>query len=925
MSTRVLAPLDTTVNHRVHQARNKLITNIKKEMSKEILIQRILHPQHNEETTDNQETTGPILNPSNAQIQATLDKVETYITNKITSHTTTTSKSPLLDNFVHGVNLAVKTQRNLASLQFLLKQLKNAEQQLKNAEHENVTGEKNTNKQHRTETQMSILYRDETIIPSNAIPDNQSQLYHWEVKSTGQPWFTIEEKTVAPEMNEGFVRLVYNGNSHSNVGNSYSNVIDIRTVIRRQVHDAKRIPHRFSASNSEFQQRCYGVARRIAGLYTPQASLSTGLSMQVFRDRVRRLPAHMKMDLQDILNLCRHRFSSNKTEEDSTFVRMVEFCEPTIRLNPLALTRTLKQIYSGKKITLSMEHSDGTNQNSNIEDDQSAEGDYLSIEELSEFTDENNERPGEQKPTEDDLKQIKSAFKIYDTDNNSKISFSEFLEKTNLDKKAIAEMIEKHDIDNDRRISYDEFLKWCIDTEAVKYWTNIKVNNNDSEMQGPPRNRNSIAPTVTIQDLVRPVRPTVTIQDLKKKNAEDEVNYINNNANAATDDDADMTEEDESSENRANAATDDDADMTEEDESSENSATAAPVQTMRVYDSETEGTSAVKVGHYFTTTSRTFYYKESTTGSVEVSQDQAKKNGWVLKTDQHKGETNTEANNDSDEISSENSATAAATEEAKNVNERGSDKWINVLERPAERTLVKINNEVGILEYGKQHWNQLEGTDTKVNGWSNGKVRVQSTEKAKNVGSDKWINVLERPAERTLVKINNEVGILEYGKQHWNQLEGTDTKVNGWSNGKVRVQSTEKESSAEREQAAPAADNSNGEGSMYNMSSDWSTSEAAVPSGELTEMLTNMSSDWATSDDELNFAEDSANEFEEEAMAFAESSSGHDTSELVFAETSSGNDANEMVFAGSSESFSSALEFAESSDFAMTSDSDTGQ
>ena len=86
-----------------------------------------------------------------------------------------------------------------------------------------------------------------------------------------------------------------------------------------------------------------------------------------------------------------------------------------------------------------------------------------------------------------------------------------------------------------------------------------------------------------------------------------------------------------------------------------------------------------------------------------------------------------------------------------------------------------------------------------------------------------------------------------------------------------------------------------------------------------------MSSDWATSDDELNFAEDSANEFEEEAMAFAESSSGHDTSELVFAETSSGNDANEMVFAGSSESFSSALEFAESSDFAMTSDSDTGQ
>jgi hypothetical protein len=741
--------------------------------------------------------------------------------------------------------------------------------------------------------QLGILYRDNAIVPKDAVADASIPLYHWEVKSAGRPWLKLEpsyklnrpqssyaffmrdarqsvaeeypeksprefmteefmtnvavawratdesvknkyvemaevdkqryneelkkikEKTeVAPEITEGFVRLVYNGTV-------YSNAINIGTVIRRQVYDAKRTPHRFSASNSEFQQRCYGVAQRISALYTPQASPSTGLSMQVFRDRVRRLPEYMKMDLQDILNLCRHRFRSRKPDEHSKFVRMVEFCEPTIRLNPLALTRKLKQIYSGQKITLSMdnrelEHSDGESQDSSSpkeeEDLSEIEGRESGQESQDSSGSETDEDMSEAELslfdtlTEDDLETIRAVFDQYDTNNNDKLSIDEFTQQTNLYREDIAKMINEHDTDSDGFLSYSEFQTWCVETNAVEYWAKNRDVGNDSKLADT--------------DMAEKDR------DRSEATTAGDDNSSNNSAIVAMVTDDDMTEEDE------DMATVTDDDMTEEDEdkSSNNNA-----NTMTDDDMTEEGEDNSSENVYSALADQLNHLAEASDLAATAATALAAIDAQT--TAEEDKQVNESA--DGDDKSSENSATAAATEEAKNVNERGSDKWINVLERPAEHTLVKINNQVGILEYGKQHWNQLEGTDIKVNGWSNGKVRVQSTEK---------------------------------------------------------------ESSAEREQAVPAADNSNGEGSMYNMSSDW-----------------------ATSDDELNFAEDSANEFEEEAMAFVESSSGHDTSELVFAETSSGNDANEMVFAGSSESFSSALEFAESSDFAMTSDSDTGQ
>ena len=59
-----------------------------------------------------------------------------------------------------------------------------------------------------------------------------------------------------------------------------------------------------------------------------------------------------------------------------------------------------------------------------------------------------------------------------------------------------------------------------------------------------------------------------------------------------------------------------------------------------------------------------------------------------------------------------------------------------------------------------------------------------------------WAPASTRPLEGTQVRIKNRVGILVHNGS-WNELEGTDIKANGWKNGKVQVQTTEEESSAE--------------------------------------------------------------------------------------------------------------------------------
>ena len=73
-----------------------------------------------------------------------------------------------------------------------------------------------------------------------------------------------------------------------------------------------------------------------------------------------------------------------------------------------------------------------------------------------------------------------------------------------------------------------------------------------------------------------------------------------------------------------------------------------------------------------------------------------------------------------------------------------------------------------------------------------------------------WAPASKRPLEGTQVRIKNRVGILVHNGS-WNELEGTDIKANGWKNGKVQVQTTEEESSAEEEELSAEEEESSAE------------------------------------------------------------------------------------------------------------------
>ena len=207
---------------------------------------------------------------------------------------------------------------------------------------------------------LNIIYRAGVIKPPR-YPTARLANYHWEYRSRFQPWDRIGEYgqlEVRPEVTEGKVRLHYD----EGVDHLISNVIDIGTVIKRQASSAKRQPYRFRRQDREFIARCRGVAGRILRLTEPRVRTTTmfnmddaRFSMRVFQDRVARLPEHLDMDVEDIVELCQHKLSVSRTQvDDDDYIKMIEFCEPTIHLNPAGLRRELKEIGSGRRVVLKL-------------------------------------------------------------------------------------------------------------------------------------------------------------------------------------------------------------------------------------------------------------------------------------------------------------------------------------------------------------------------------------------------------------------------------------------------------------------------------------------------------------------------------------------------------------------------------------------
>ena len=137
--------------------------------------------------------------------------------------------------------------------------------------------------------------------------------------------------------------------------------LNVKQERRRDVHidSVEAIPSSFRDAeelSAEFYASHNHVFSHIVQALTMRL---TDSSMRVFQDRVSRLPEHLNMSVEDIIQLCK------KSTTNDDYIRMVEFCEPTIHLNPDGLRRELKDIGRGRRITLML----GDESGSDSEDD----------------------------------------------------------------------------------------------------------------------------------------------------------------------------------------------------------------------------------------------------------------------------------------------------------------------------------------------------------------------------------------------------------------------------------------------------------------------------------------------------------------------------------------------------------------------------
>jgi len=251
--------------------------------------------------------------------------------------------SNLLLRFVKGVNAQYKTTANKMVLEEMLR---SASSNLYRLQMEKATGPITSEV---VENYITIEFNNGVLRP-RTWPTNPEN-FQWELKTNFQSWSPIGSSganSIFPEVAEGNIRLTYEKDT-----NVRSNVISIQSVIKRQIGSTKRKPFRFNRTDTEFVTRCTSVASRILRLCNPRIlgtpfnMEGSNFSMRIFEDRVSRLPKHLDTNSEEILKLC---YASNLA--DNTFIRMVEFCEPTIYLNPEGRRREIREISAGNRLEL---------------------------------------------------------------------------------------------------------------------------------------------------------------------------------------------------------------------------------------------------------------------------------------------------------------------------------------------------------------------------------------------------------------------------------------------------------------------------------------------------------------------------------------------------------------------------------------------
>ena len=277
-----------------------------------------------------------------------------------------------LDHFVYNVNSAHRHKINAEKIKALIENTNRELVVMKRLEEEK--------KEPKSFSSLNIHFRRGVVKPTE--PVDVPEDYHWEMQSEHDcyqtSWSQIGvtgDTDIRPRLSSGEVRLSYRD------GNFVSNKIKLSTVIKRQAASAKRKQYRFERDDTQFQQKCKGVAGRIKRMLNPSHHIvNANFATRVFQDRVVQLQQHLGSEVANVsidndepetygpnesksIAIYIAELCETGTTYDDNYVHMIEFIEPTVYLNPRGLHKELKDIYEGKRVSLRLTTNDATLEN----------------------------------------------------------------------------------------------------------------------------------------------------------------------------------------------------------------------------------------------------------------------------------------------------------------------------------------------------------------------------------------------------------------------------------------------------------------------------------------------------------------------------------------------------------------------------------
>jgi hypothetical protein len=792
----------------------------------------------------------------------------------------------LLLRFVKGVDKQYKTTANKLVLKQMLKE---AASDLYRLQLEKNTGPLTTPVEQKY---IHIGVHDGVIRP-NVWPDDTDN-YQWVFKDKFQSWSPIGEPgqySISPGIPSGSVCLTYEDGTDS----LRSNIVAIGPLIKRQVGVVKRKSFRFKEEDTEFISRCKSVASRILRLCNPRVrgtpfySGGGDFSVRIFQDRVCRLPQHLDLDSREIIQLC---YASDT--DDDKFISMVEFCEPTIYLNPEGRRREIRNILAGKRVELRLANMDTQERpaNSTVRRSQRLRRQELALEQASrEQREAEQAEQAAERESENTAEQARKARLKQELAQRESQKASDTRAAA---EKKTAEAAEKARQENielvKRRQEQERILEDQIQAEQD---AERALNEKTAEDLRLKAERIKQAAMVAKEETEKAERDALAEEE-KLKKARKKEEKLEREEKKRRKEAEEAKREQEKLASEAEEAKREQEKLASEAEEAKREQENLAIRTK--WDNQIRKLTKIKqalIVQKFKGLDTNGNGEISRTELVDAYESSKVKARAVWKI-LDRFDDNRNDNIDMDEFKYWVIDSKAINYWIKNK-EDGYHTPPQPIQRPSNgQTVIYSGMKGKWVRYGpKNEKNKFEPKD------------VQNKDIDESGDDEQLVLTINTYKKRGMLKIKDASETDASG------TDAFETDASGTDAPETKENSPKPRRSARI--AGQPAEVDDLEAAIISM-------QTQIPSGDLTSMVANMSDDWAESDEELNFAEDS-DTGDTGSMEFAESSQQEDSGSMEFAESSSlETDSDAELPRVHSSTHSSALEFAESS--AVDSESD---